>query len=99
MKSVTKVIAGTMGLSAFVIAVVAGLGAGNDASTVLLRALVAMAACHVVGMVIGAVAERTLDEHVKLYYAKAITPGGAPPAGGDKSQSAVEKSSVSPGAG
>lgn len=59
----TKVIAASVGLCGFAAAVVAGLGAGNPAPTVLVRALIALFACYVVGLCVGMVGERTVREH------------------------------------
>jgi putative Mn2+ efflux pump MntP len=58
----TKVIAGCMGLSAFVIAIVAGLSVGNPASETLLRALVAMVICQMIGVGLGWLAESAIAE-------------------------------------
>ncbi len=95
MKSLTKVIASTLGLSAFGVAVIAGLMAGNAASDVLIRAVVAMAVCHVVGMALGAIGERTVDEYVKSYFAaQAIPPAASGESSGDNSSGTVEKSGI-----
>jgi hypothetical protein len=51
--SPAQVVAGCFALCAFAVAILAGLSAGNDAATVLLRAILSMAACYVVGLVIG----------------------------------------------
>lgn len=63
----TKVIAGSFGLSGFAIALFAGLAAGNPAEVVLLRGVVSMIVCNVLGWVVGAVAERTLEDGIKSY--------------------------------
>jgi len=65
----SKVIAGSLGLTAFAIAVVAGLAAGNPSTEVLTRALVCMAICYALGMVLGAIGEHTMQEHVRQYIA------------------------------
>ncbi len=62
-----KVIAGSLGLTAFAIAVVAGLAAGNEPTEILLRALSSMMACYVLGMVLGAIGQHTIEEHVHQY--------------------------------
>jgi len=51
--SPTQVVAGCFALCAFAVAILSGLGAGNDAATVLLRAILSMAGCYVVGSVVG----------------------------------------------
>jgi hypothetical protein len=99
-KSLTKVIAGTTGLAAFAIATAAGLAAGNAASDVLLRAVGAMIVCHLVGLVVGVVGERTLDEYVRSYYAARPSPRERSLEGsGDKFEVTVDKSVVASGGG
>lgn len=65
----TKVIAGSLGLTAFAIAVVAGMAAGNQSAEILVRALISMMLCYVLGLVLGAIGEHTMDEHVRQYIA------------------------------
>jgi hypothetical protein len=62
-----KVVAAVFALSAFAIALVAGIAAGNDAATVLLRALLALVACQVVGLFAGMIVERVIQEHETRY--------------------------------
>jgi len=62
-----KVIASTMGLAAFVIAVVAGLSAENPVELILGRAMVSLCACYVVGLIAGLVAERAVTERIGEY--------------------------------
>lgn len=69
-----KVVAGSFGLSAFAVAVIAGLGAGNTASDVLIRALVAMVVCYFIGTLLGGVGERTVSEHVRQYIEGRVVP-------------------------
>ncbi len=63
----TRVIAATLGLSAFSVAIVAGLAADNPAETILLRAVASMFACHAVGWGVGLVAERAVAEAIENY--------------------------------
>jgi len=67
----TKVIASTMGLSAFVIATVAGLAVDNPADSILTRAILSMFLCHALGLVVGMLAERAVADaiacHVKQH--------------------------------
>lgn len=67
MESISRVVAGVLGLAGFCAACVAGLGAGNDASTTLGRAIGCMVVCYVVGRVIGAGARAAVREHVESY--------------------------------
>lgn len=67
----TRVCGACLGMGAFVIAVVAGISSGNGAEDVLLRGLAAMVVCSLAGQVLGAIAERAVDEHLKRYKAAA----------------------------
>lgn len=71
----TKVIAASLALSAFAVAIVAGLAAGNPARTVLFNAVVAMILCQILGLVIGALAERAISDHLAAYKAAHPIPG------------------------
>ena len=57
-------LAASLSLLVFAICLIAGIDSGNTLSTVLSRALVAMAGTLVVSMVIGAMGQRMLDENV-----------------------------------
>lgn len=61
----TRVIAAALGLSAFAIALLAGLAVDNPAPDILTRALIALVACSFLGMLIGLVAERIVADHLK----------------------------------
>jgi hypothetical protein len=61
----SRAVAGCFSLSAFAVAVVAGLAGGNTPSSILLRALMAMVVCYPVGLVIGLVCQHVIEEHVK----------------------------------
>lgn len=54
-------IAGVMSLAAFATAVVAGVAAGNGATTVIVRALVALVVCYPLGLIAGLVVSRAID--------------------------------------
>jgi NhaP-type Na+/H+ or K+/H+ antiporter len=59
-------IAGVMALLAFVVClVVGGLGADNTFATTIERALTAMAVTLVIGLVLGAMARKMLEENLK----------------------------------
>ena len=60
-----KAIAGCFALAAFTVAVIAGLAGGNAATSILVRALIAMIACYPVGLLIGAVCQHVVDQHVR----------------------------------
>lgn len=71
------VIAGCFALAAFAVAVVAGVASGNPASVVLMRALLAMTLCYPLGLVIGALCHRVVQQHLDATdaAAKALPPG------------------------
>lgn len=69
----TKVIASSMGLAAFVIATVAGLAADNPAENILTRAIVSMFACHVLGFVVGLLAEKAVTDGIVQYVSAGTT--------------------------
>lgn len=52
-----------------------GLFAGNPATTVIWRALLVMLACWAIGRVVGAVAQRAIDDHLKRYKQEHPIPG------------------------
>ena len=54
-------IAGLFALAVFAVAILAGLFAGNAATAVIGRALVAMLICYPVGLLIGIIATRVVD--------------------------------------
>ena len=57
-------------LLAFALCLMAGIAAGNTLSTTLSRALVAMVGTLVVGLAVGAMGQRMLEENVKTVKAK-----------------------------
>ncbi len=61
----TGTIAGCFALAAFAVAVVAGLGGGNATTSILLRAIMAMIACYPVGLLVGLICQRVVQEHLK----------------------------------
>jgi len=62
--SLSRRIAAAMSLIAFAVCLVAGIEADNPLGTILARSLVAMAGTLVVGLVVGAMAQKMLDEHL-----------------------------------
>lgn len=72
-----RVSAGAMGLGAFAVAVLAGLTAGVDASSVIIRAMLCLMVGYPVGLAIGAIAQHVVFEHVRAYQkANPITTPG-----------------------
>jgi len=60
-----KVIAGCFALSAFSVAILAGLASENTTAQILQRAVISMIACYPVGLIIGIICERVIMSHVK----------------------------------
>jgi hypothetical protein len=60
-------IASGFGLAGFAVAIIAGLTAGNSSERTLAVALVSMCVCHLVGLGVGAIAERMVEEHMDRY--------------------------------
>ena len=60
-----KRLAGCCALVVFAFCLILGIRAGNTFSTTVTRALVAMAGTFVVGLGVGAVAQRMLDENLR----------------------------------
>ncbi|USN98605.1 MAG: hypothetical protein H6810_10590 [Phycisphaeraceae bacterium] len=67
MESPSKIFAAVLGLTAFAVAIVAGLMNGGDGRSILTRALTCMVVCYPVGLVLGAVARHAVDEHTSAY--------------------------------
>jgi len=63
----TKVIAASLALVAFALAILLGLFAGNTAATTIGRALIVMVVCYLVGQLIGYVGRTAMTEHVERY--------------------------------
>src|SRR5688500_15993723 len=66
----TRRLAAATSLVAFALCLLAGMAAENTLSTTLSRALVAMVGTLVVGLVVGAMGQRMLEENVKTVKAK-----------------------------
>jgi tetrahydromethanopterin S-methyltransferase subunit C len=82
----TRVIAASLALAAFAVAIVSGLAAGNPARIVLLNAVVCMIVCQILGLFVGVLAERAVSEHVADYKSARPVPGGPPPRATGNSQ-------------
>lgn len=61
------VLGGCFAMAAFAVAVVAGLARDNTPSAILLRAVIAMIVCYPVGMLVGMMCLRVLQEQVKAH--------------------------------
>ena len=63
----SRAVAGCFALAAFAVAVVAGLAGGNTTASILIRALIAMAVCYPLGLIIGLVCQRVVEEHATTH--------------------------------
>ncbi len=71
----TKVISASSALTAFALGIMAGLFAGNPAETILARSLVALVVGYFVGMIVGTIGERTVQEGIRKYEQNRPVPG------------------------
>lgn len=76
----SKVIGFVFALTAFAVAIVAGMAAGDSAENVLPRALMVLFVCHLIGLVLGSVVNHVLNEHLVRYEAEHPIPDVAPTA-------------------
>lgn len=60
----SRAIAGCFALAAFSVAVMAGLAGGNPATLILTRALLAMAICYPLGLVVGFACRHVIELHL-----------------------------------
>lgn len=77
-------IGGCIGLCGFAVALLAGLSAGNTLDVILSRALMALAGCVALGLVVGFLGERAVRQHIAESRAASDprpVPAGEPAAG------------------
>ena len=60
----SRAIAGCFALAAFSVAIIAGLASGISASSILMRALLAMVVCYPVGLLVGFVCRHVIEQHL-----------------------------------
>lgn len=70
-------LAGTFGLVAFAVCIVLGLRAGNEFASVLGRAIGALFACLVVGLIVGTMWQKMLEENLKAEAEKLKNDSGS----------------------
>lgn len=63
----TKLASGVLGLMGFLTALLVGLMAGNPITVILIRAIVAMLICAIIGRMLGAAGEVCVREYVTKY--------------------------------
>ena len=61
-------------MAAFAVALVSGLWVGNPAASILARALLSLVLCYALGMMVGAICEHVVREHLARYKAKRPVP-------------------------
>lgn len=71
----SRVIATCFALTSFAAALLIGLASGNPAGVVIWRATLVMLACWGIGRVVGAVAQRVVDDHIQSYKQAHPIPG------------------------
>ena len=70
MQTQAKVIAATIALGGFVVALLSGMRVGNPAHLILFDALVALLICQILGIAVGAVATRVIRNHIDRHKAE-----------------------------
>jgi uncharacterized membrane protein len=80
LRNMARRMAAAMSMIVFSVCLLAGLSAGNPPATILYKALVAMAATLVIGLLVGAMAQKMLDENVKALKPPETTPEAPLPA-------------------
>lgn len=88
MQTTINVIAGSFALSAFAVAIVAGLAVGNSADVILLRALVAIIASYPIGWAAGAACVHVINARLQAHATShpIPQPKDAPPVARPKSR-------------
>lgn len=67
MESEAKVMTAAFALTGFSVALFSGLGAGNDGTVVLIRAVVCIVVCQMVGALAAHIAKQTINAHLERY--------------------------------
>lgn len=65
-----RVIAGCFAMSAFSIAVISGIFAGNPATTVLSKALICLFGAYLLGLIAGEILAFAIRDHLRQYVAE-----------------------------
>ncbi|WP_428939478.1 glycine zipper domain-containing protein [Fontivita pretiosa] len=78
----TQRIAAAVALVVFVVCLLAGAAAGNAFSTIVTRAMLAMAVTAVIGLIIGVMARRMLEENLTTVEEKLKKESGNSPESG-----------------
>lgn len=70
MDSPIKLFAAVLALTAFAVALIAGLASGADSASTLKRAMVSMLVCYAVGAALGVIAGHAISEYLRGYAAE-----------------------------
>lgn len=70
-----RVIATCFALACFAGSVIVGIYHQNPAMSVLLSSLVVLVAAYVVGLIVGAIAQHAIDEHIRKHKQQHPIPG------------------------
>ena len=70
----SRVVAGSLALAGFSIALLVGLSTGNDFESIILRAVVSLFICFVVGLITGRFCEHVIGEYVRSYVSERPVP-------------------------
>ena len=73
-----KLIAAIAGLTGFAVAIFAGLAANNGADVILVRAMLSMLVCYVVGAIVGGVMNAAVSEGIEQYMDERPVPDYEP---------------------
>lgn len=88
----SRVIAACFALGGFAAAVIVGAVAGNPAETVLVRALLVMAVCWLIGHLVSYLASRAIAEHLETYRQEHPIPEETDAVGAEAGASGAEAS-------
>lgn len=84
-----RVIATCFALACFAGSLVVGLYHGNPALSIVISSFFTMIAAYIVGLVVGAIAQRAVDDHVRRHKAQHPLPG-------DQAEAAIDPHELNP---
>ncbi len=83
-----RLIASSFGLGGFAVAIVSGMAVGNPTGRILTVAIISMIACHILGLIAGAVGEKVVNDYIVQY--RAARPLGGPTVASSETSSTVK---------
>lgn len=75
-------IAGVFSITAFVVALLSGVVAGNEPLSVVSRAFLALLLCYPIGFAVGLVLQRVIDDHIREHQERHPAPDSEAVLGG-----------------